>query len=307
MGNYASSKLSYVRLSIFDKDVNDNEIQDTLEYSYLSNNSNAYLRVYRDNFCTLGSSSYRWKGVYAQSYYYGSNNVEFSTKFVTTDTNQTISGTKTFEGVDLKLKSVVGEYAVSGGSTSLLFYDKNSLLLSQYKLGFYGGGISYHSFNIVGYDSNNQQVSKSITFSSSYLDLSTAFLKPDTDNAIALGRSSNKWSDVQTYKVNGLEPSSLSLPSGNASDIIDISSYLTYLDGGINTYTAPANGWISIAMNNCSGMQAYITGFWGHQLVRPTVGGVRFLMPVLKNQTVNILIFNGTIDYARFIPCQGNV
>ena len=99
-GNYGSSKLSYARLNIFDKDTNNNEIQDTLEYAYVSHNNNAYLRVSRDNFCALGSTSFRWKGVYAQSYYYGSDNTEFSTKFVTTDTNQTITGNKTFSSIN---------------------------------------------------------------------------------------------------------------------------------------------------------------------------------------------------------------
>ena len=60
-------------------------------------------------------------------------------------------------------------------------------------------------------------------------------------------------------------------------------------------------------MSGCSGIQAYINGLWGNQIVRPSVGGVRFLMPVVKNLTLNILIFGGTIDNARFIPCQGNV
>ena len=112
---------------------------------------------------------------------------------------------------------------------------------------------------------------------------------------------------MQTNRVNNLEPSSLSLPSGNANDVIDISSYLVNLDGTPNTYTAPVNGWIAITMSNSSGIQAYITGFWGHQVVRPTAGGVRFLMPVLKNQTATILVFGGNIEFSRFIPCQGNV
>lgn len=109
LGNYASSKLSYVRLNIFGKDTNDNEVQDTLEYAYIANNSNAYLRVGRDNFCTLGSVSYRWKGVYAQNYYYGNDNIEFSQKFVTTDTQQIITGTKTFNsirGIDLSGQTI---------------------------------------------------------------------------------------------------------------------------------------------------------------------------------------------------------
>ena len=159
-----------------------------------------------NNTINLGLAGKRWANVYATNYYYGSGNVEFSNKFVTTDTAQTISGNKTFSS------------------------------------------------------------------------------------------------------INGVEPSSLSLPSGNLNDIIDISSYLSVLDGSsANTYVAPANGWISITMSNSSGIQAYIIGLWGHQIVRPTAGGIRFLMPILKNNTANILIFGGTIDNARFIPCQGNV
>ena len=91
--------------------------------------------------------------------------------------------------------------------------------------------------------------------------------------------------DYKLTHINDTEPSSLSLPSGNANDVIDISSYLVNLDGTPNTYTAPVN----------------------HQVVRPTAGGVRFLMPVLKNQTATILVFGGNIEFSRFIPCQGNV
>lgn len=49
-----------------------------------------------NNKTNLGLSGNRWKGVYATNYYYGSDNTEFSDKFVTTDTTQTISGAKTF-------------------------------------------------------------------------------------------------------------------------------------------------------------------------------------------------------------------
>ena len=126
--------------------------------------------------------------------------------------------------------------------------------------------------------------------------------------SVQLGVSHRSFSDCYTSKINGVEPSSLSLPSDNINNIIDISSYLSVLDGSnANTYVAPANGWISITMSSCSGIQAYITSLWGNQIVRPTAGVVRFFMPVLKNKTINILIFGGTIDNARFIPCQGNV
>ena len=178
--------------------------EDSVEYNLYGDGARSF-RPRNNNNCSLGEAVRRWKDVYATNYYYGSNNVEFSTKFVTTDTNQTISGNKTFSS------------------------------------------------------------------------------------------------------INGVEPSSLSLPSDNLNDIIDISSYLVNLDGTINTYTAPANGWISILMNNGSGIQAFINGLWGHQVDRTSAGAVRFLMPILKNLTANIAISGGTIGNARFIPCQGNV
>ena len=127
-------------------------------------------------------------------------------------------------------------------------------------------------------------------------------LIPEQNNDINLGTSTNKWKTL-----NGVEPSSLSLPSGNVNDVIDISSYLVNLDGTDNTYVAPANGWITINMNNCSGIHATITGLWSDSRVRASAGAVKFLMPVLKNQTVTLTIHGGTINNARFIPCQGNV
>ena len=111
--------------------------------------------------------------------------------------NETITGTKTFDGVNINFKSKNAEYSVTGDSKDILFLDKNSTRLAYFRQGVYSSGLSYQTFNILGYDSNNQQVSQSITFGSGNLGLSTAFLKPDTDNAIALGRSNNKWSDVR--------------------------------------------------------------------------------------------------------------
>ena len=266
----------------------------------------------------MGASDRRWSKIYGAEYYYGSNNVEFSTKFVTTDTAQTISGSKTFSS-DLTVANTdttantpnlnLRNYKVDRGTNdtgvqTITFFDKNGkalTLIESRKISNGNVGTNILTYNT---DDSNNTVSGGVSIIKSKTDTHFA---PNADNAVTCGRPLAKWSDVQTYKVNALEPSSLSLPSGNANDVIDISSYLVNLDGTANTYTAPANGWISITMSNSSGVQAYINGLWGHQIVRPTAGGIRFLMPILKNNTANILIFNGTIDNARFIPCQGNV
>ena len=75
----------------------------------LTNDGKSYLYPGNPNDTSLGSEYFTWKGVYATNYYYGANNVEFSTKFVTTDTEQIITGTKTFNsvrGIDLSEKTI---------------------------------------------------------------------------------------------------------------------------------------------------------------------------------------------------------
>ena len=159
-----------------------------------------------DGITALGGISKHWSDVYGVNYYYGSNNVEFSNKFVTTDTNQTISGNKTFSS------------------------------------------------------------------------------------------------------INGVEPSSLSLPSDNSSNVVDISSYITYFDGTLNRYVPPANGWIGIYVNNCTELYMKIDNLWGKNVCRTDAGKLVLLMPVPKGKGVDIQIFaTGTLRYARFVPCSGNV
>ena len=215
--------------------------------------------------------------------------------------NETANGEKTFN--DLQIICYGTQYKGA----------RNAYILPEFSAGYSGLSITTLGFaqalkigNFV-LDANNKP---GLDTSKAYIQIATGenngvnacILESRNSTSSSLGTSANKWKSF-----NGVEPSSLSLPSGNANDVIDISGYLVYLDGTTNTYNAPANGWIAITMSGCSGIQAYINGLWGNQIVRPSVGAVRFLMPVVKNLTVNILIFGGAIDNARFIPCQGNV
>lgn len=265
---------------------------------------------------------------------------------VHTSGNETISGVKTITDTNLEFKSSSAEYGVSAGDSSVIFKDKNNLQTFKIYSRVFSSGLDNNlvSFFLTQKVGNTYYISNGIQLFANTGN-KNVILRPILANnnadglSVSLGDSNRRWQSVyadnyyygsnnvefstkfvttdtaqtisgnKTFSsINGVEPSSLSLPSDNINDIIDISSYLSVLDGSsANTYIAPANGWISITMSNCSGIQAYITGLWGHQIVRPTVGGVRFFMPVLKNKTVNILIFGGTIDNARFIPCQGNV
>ena len=111
--------------------------------------------------------------------------------------------------------------------------------------------------------------------------------------------------------INGVEPGSLSLPSGNASDFIDISSYFDNTSA-TNSYTASANGWIYLRLGDLSGCEATVLDannnrMWG----QTTTGRVEQLtIPILKGQTLLTQWATTStviVDIARFIPCQGNV
>ena len=305
---------SYITLQLYGKDSNNQTVTNSITYQYSSSFNNTYLLPI-DNSVWLGSIGNRFGKIYGIQYYYGSNNVEFSTKFVTADTAQTISGTKTFTDL-LIYNSDTTAYASyltlrnqrnargssETGVQGIQYLDKNGKTLTMLESRVISNGNT--GFNIICYntDGNNQSVSDGVSVIKSP---TTTTLAPTTDNAVTCGRTLAKWSDVQTYKVNALEPSSLSLPSGNVSDVIDISSYITDLSGNVNNYTAPANGWISIAV--IGSFIAIVSSRWSDSRLRESSGNVRMLYPVLKNETVSISIAGTTLAYARFIPCQGNV
>ena len=133
------------------------------------------------------------------------------------------------------------------------------------------------------------------------------------DGKTSLGVNSRKWSDVQTYKVNNLEPSSLSLPSGDARDFIDISSYFSNTgSGGTNSYTASANGWIYLRLGDISSCQVVLNDSSNRRLWGTSATGnvEQIIMPILKNTTLTTTwVTNSTVNVAtaRFIPCQGNI
>ena len=303
-------------LNISNTDSNNQPIEATLTF-VLDSANEPRLSPGIDNTISLGRSAFRYKSFYGMNYYYGSNNVEFSTKFVTTDTNQTISGAKTFsdtltiynnDSSQATKNLTISSSKIQVGDTS------NS---DSFGINF-NAGLSYVSRVTAFKDtSGTQNLQLGVRTKDSSNNLITAMVRlrlfvngnssfeSDADNLVSLGSSSNKFKDVQTYKINNLEPSSLSLPSGNVSDVIDISSYLVNLDGTANTYTAPANGWISIAVVGTA--IAIVSSSWSDSRLRESSGNVRMLYPVLKNETLDISITGTTLAYARFIPCQGNV
>ena len=310
-----------ISLNVSNTDSNNQPIEATLTF-ILDSANEPRLSPGIDNTISLGRPTFRYKSFYGMNYYYGSNNIEFSQKFVTTDTNQTISGNKTF-GDDITLQgtttpviktisNIVQDTSAYNGSVSWVIRDKDNLnnILESSLYKYSGKGIDWQ-LKLTGIH-NGVSNTKGIRFALDPVNNVASFI-PIGNNNTSLGNSSTKWKDVNTYLVNGVEPSSLSLPSGNVSDVIDISSYFSNTGSGdINTYTAIANGWIYLRLGDISGCQATILNanndrMWGQSLM----GSVEQLtIPILKGQTLSTQWNTSSTVYvaiARFIPCQGNV
>ena len=272
---------------------------------------------------TLGTQSSRWKSVYANNYYYGLNNVEFSTKFVTTDTAQTIGGVKTFSN-DIRISKISpfcnvfssgyikGQTPTSNIYSGVRFYDdinsgSTNTITGGFEVEYNRDGYNKSYIASRNYAGANQK-SFTVGLRVPNDDIRSIDFLPSVNGIVNLGTSTNKWKSF-----NGVEPSSLSLPSGNVSDFIDISSYFTNTGSGDrNTYTAPANGWIYLRLGNIGGCQADVfdannNRMWGQS----STGSVEQLtIPILKGQTL-LTQWNTSstvyVDTAHFIPCQGNV
>lgn len=143
-------------------------------------------------------------------------------------------------------------------------------------------------------------------------DFNLAPTKQGTNNPLTynLGTSTNKWDTI-----NGLSPSSLSMPDW--ANAVDISGYVTVVANANkeSLYTPPANGWISVALTRSSDANMAVMlkqgnfASSGHNIQQengtttcnamlPVVGGVQV--------SINSALADG-IDFAYFYPCRGNV
>ena len=321
---YGLPEYSMLRLTTTYFTDSENSITDSIEYKIYQNGDRS-LRPRNNNNCTLGETGRRWSKIYGIEYYYGSNNEEFSTKFVTTDTNQTISGNKTFSSnvnvynsdatantpnLILQSSKIQLGDTTNSDSQSIIFNAGNSFVskIDSFKD---GSGTQNLQNHVRTRDASNNIISA--MYRLRLFNTGLAFLESNSDNTISLGRNNAKWKDCQTYLVNGLTPSSLSLPSGNVSDVIDISSYFANTGSGdTNSYTAPANGWIYLRLGDISSCQVVLNDssnrrLWGTS----ATGNVEQIMtPILKNTTlITTWVTNSTVNVAsaKFIPCQGNV
>ena len=316
----------YLTFQVYTTDNNNANITSTIYY-YITKSGDKYFIPYEDNQILLGGTVRRWKSIYATNYYYGNDNVEFSTKFVTTDTAQTITGAKTFTDdsiiktsspkVLLINTSQTGNTAPSSNTASFLRFDGGTvnnfggvqcefLTTGENRLTNYVKDITTAKLNSI------QQRANSTTAITVF---NADLLAPANDGVTAVGSSSKRWSDVQTKLINGLTPSSLSLPSDRSARV-DISGYFTNMaSGDTNTYTAPSNGWIYLALNDVTevNLESQTSGGltnYGDYRSRSSNGALLCLFPIRSGDVFVSQWYTTTtvtVTNAYFIPCQGNI
>ena len=99
------------------------------------------------------------------------------------------------------------------------------------------------------------------------------------------------------------------------SNGIDISGYITTGSSTNDTYTAPADGYLSIILSSSSACGLYIYNYTDGIFIRSSsitdsvyTNVCGCLIPILKNQTLNIASrTTQNIVSAKFFPCLGNV
>lgn len=306
--NKNTSGSQYLSFQIYTTDNNDANITSTINY-YISKSGDKSFVPYENGQISLGGSVRRWKSVFATNYYYGNDNVEFSTKFVTTDTAQTITEIKTFANtikskkeIELtgnRLAYILPEFSASYSGLSLCTYNSN-------------GAVKIGTWKVDDNDNTKHVLDTSL----GYLSVSTGssnsvnivYLTPKNTTNSKLGDSTNKWNEI-----NGLTPSSLGMPVIDRTKYVDISGYFTNTGTGeFNTYPVTANGWIFLRLSTISSCQASVLDSNSNLLYGTTSsGGIeQILVPVVTGTTFQTQWATAStvvINKAVFIPCQGNI
>lgn len=215
--------------------------------------------------------------------------------------DETISGQKVF--TDINAISNSAEIGVSGGNNSFKVLDKNKKTISRLEGGTFSSGMAYSNWLV----NNGSDVFNGVSLYQPSANL--AQLRPISSTlSLQLGSSIRSFSDCYTSKINGLNPSSLSLPvAPSSTSYVDISSYITNLDSSVpNTYTPPSNGYITF---NVTGTMVQIFHDYGLQGKWSVQSGTanRGFIPVLGGVEVKIYVKASNIDKFWFIPCQGNI
>ena len=275
--------------------------------------SNSNIIPNANNAVNLGSSSYQWSSVYAQSYYY--NGTEFSNKFVTANTQQVITGFKIFNtGSWIRTPRTIDQTTNPSS-----FITGNGIAIwdnANYWASIEPQWTTDRSFRFVfglsGFSTSETRpwsaLIMEVTPENQALNLSAVHSNAN------LGTTANKWKTL-----NGINPGALSLPSFSSSDPtmlvwIDLDTKNWLLDGTGNAVSIALDGYVYVSVT-CGtdgyvviteGQYSYPNCFYMSTGVH-IAGTASALLPVRKGIGITIYCKGTSIFHARFFPMQGNV
>ena len=284
----------------------------TFEVSYDTNTDKKEITTNADflpteNSQSVGSSTNKWSEFHGVTYYYGSSNTEFSQKFVTTDTEQTVGGKKQLNAyLTLNGSQMNNEFSNNARTCAYLTANrdtvgKSGVFVSKFRQNRAQGSLSGSDVVQVCFDMFENEVRTNRLWYLNWVDWNN-----DAPETVEIRSMCNKV-DYRLTHINNLVPSSLSLPDIN--NPVDISSYITDLTGasGVNSYTPPANGWVAVGLRG-DFIEMYVPSFvFGGSFNKVDSGVVQGFMPVIANTTMIFAVKGTQILWAKFYPCLGNV
>lgn len=311
---------------IYNTNNNSESISAEIQY-YLTKTGERVFTPNSNGDTTLGTSSYRWSSVYADSYYYGTT--AFTDKFVTTDTSQTISGAKTFSTpIKTAGHKLVGDFTDLNDA-----YYNNEVCgfaptIANNPTGGYGTVWTVNAAVNVPDNPYTSWINQLAMFATGMKRryrsnagawtsweniLTESNAKPSTNGTLNLGTSTYKWKTL-----NGINPGALSLPNYDETKALAVDTTGWTYDGStanqlkINNAIQTINGWLFIRIENVASTDRVIIRFNGNLASDPAMGfspagtGINLIMPIPANKITNIYLTKSPL-HVKFYPCLGNV
>lgn len=253
----------------------------------------------------LGTSANQWNNLYAKNYYYNGVawGLDKANVWTTYNTFTEDARPIRLRGSNNDIHNVQPQSAVE---SQIAFVDKNNIVMSYITFQHRANATETHRLCL-----RQQRIIDNTYYSVALNNLGNFY--PE-NNAINLGTSTNKWKTL-----NGVNPGSLSFPSGGttentdwfnvAGSILPTGSNATDLTGGQNFFTPSKDGWLCLVVKDCSYISVWDSSSKvGQSLYAPdTTKNQQIILPVLANHSLEIRVIGSSWFSAKLIMPKGNV
>ena len=232
--------------------------------------------------------------------------------------DETVNGIKNFKDLIPIDGDYLGDESSNNQRTNICLRSnrdtagKSCAYISRFRQNRAQGALQTGDLQMIGFDVLENEVRTNNVFSiqcSGWVDNVPTKIK-----LLSTGSDSSFGSSIRPAKINDLNPGALGMP--DLSNGIDISSYFDINLYTGQTYTPIANGWISISITSpnrgsllCESVGISQTAYGVTDPDDNNKYRVSILVPCQASQTLTMYIraSGGTVNFAKFYPCLGNV